>query len=564
MKLTGATIKNFRSIEDVHLDFPSYYAALSGKNNSGKTNVLRALRSLLKESDPYGFSYGETPNVKEDYPKWKAGDKDKYIEIGIELLVYPDQDEGLFKFITTYLSLAVANGSLAITLSVRYVPDQDEPKLSLSVNNAAYEELQAQEILSKLQSSKILIFHNSTELDRRFRYPRDVGGILDELAIDSAEQVEKLKTHIDRAFSKIALKHQKDLSELLGRLNEKYRVGLTIPKLDVEYMPFSITLGDKAAKVPLEDWGSGTKNRTRILMALFRAKRIGTAATSASKTTPIIVIEEPESFLHPSAQAEFGRVLQDLAEEFRVQVIVTTHSPYMLSQARPESNVLLDRVAAAGQLRQTVRQNTVGDKWMEPFGVALGIDNAEFRPWRDVFFGSAQGMLMVEGDTDKEFFELLRDPAHGEHRLLFDGEIFPYGGKDVLKNSVLLKFVRERFRQLFITYDLDAEDAVCRCLSSLGLQRNKDFAPVGRDEKGKKAIEGLLPDSIVRDVYAEHSDLVAEALHGTSDEQRSARHKLKRLMLDRFKAVAVAGEEYYGKFYPLVKTINKAMQRAAA
>jgi len=44
---------------------------------------------------------------------------------------------------------------------------------------------------------------------------------------------------------------------------------------------------------------------------------------SASKITPVIIIEEPESFLHPSAQAEFGRVLHDFAEEFQVQVIVT-------------------------------------------------------------------------------------------------------------------------------------------------------------------------------------------------------------------------------------------------
>jgi hypothetical protein len=37
------------------------------------------------------------------------------------------------------------------------------------------------------------------------------------------------------------------------------------------------------------------------------------------------MIEEPECFLHPSAQAEFGRILRDLAEEFQVQVIITTH-----------------------------------------------------------------------------------------------------------------------------------------------------------------------------------------------------------------------------------------------
>ncbi|MCB2037157.1 MAG: AAA family ATPase [Ottowia sp.] len=81
----------------------------------------------------------------------------------------------------------------------------------------------------------------------------------------------------------------------------------------------------------MDNWGSGTQNRTLILHRLFRAKQLSETEASASKLTPLIVIEEPESFLHPYAQAEFGRVLQDLAGEFGVQVIVTTHSPYLLS-----------------------------------------------------------------------------------------------------------------------------------------------------------------------------------------------------------------------------------------
>lgn len=65
-----------------------------------------------------------------------------------------------------------------------------------------------------------------------------------------------------------------------------------------------------------------------ILLALLRARQVSQSATTSSKVTPVLVIEEPES-LHPSAQAEFGRVVQDISSEFGVQVITTTHSPYM-------------------------------------------------------------------------------------------------------------------------------------------------------------------------------------------------------------------------------------------
>ena len=79
-----------------------------------------------------------------------------------------------------------------------------------------------------------------------------------------------------------------------------------MPAFDFTSVPFSVTLGQKKCDVPLDDWGSGTKHHTLILLTLFRAKQVGDSEASASKITPVIIIEEPESFLHPAAQAEFG------------------------------------------------------------------------------------------------------------------------------------------------------------------------------------------------------------------------------------------------------------------
>ena len=72
-----------------------------------------------------------------------------------------------------------------------------------------------------------------------------------------------------------------------------------------------------------------TKDRTHSLLSLVREKKMTEAHDDDAKSGPALIIEEPESFLHPSAQAEFGRLIQDLSEEFKVQVIVATHSPYL-------------------------------------------------------------------------------------------------------------------------------------------------------------------------------------------------------------------------------------------
>ncbi|HKV81876.1 MAG TPA: AAA family ATPase [Candidatus Sulfotelmatobacter sp.] len=105
MRLTKVKIKNYRTIEDLTLCFPTYYAAICGKNDSGKSNVLRTIRSIFPAVGP-GFFLRETSiSFKEDLPKWLAKDaKERSIEIEFDLTVDPQIDTGLHSFLTTYLS----------------------------------------------------------------------------------------------------------------------------------------------------------------------------------------------------------------------------------------------------------------------------------------------------------------------------------------------------------------------------------------------------------------------------------------------------------------------------
>jgi len=72
MKITAFRIRNYRTLENVDLEFPSSYAAICGPNDSGKTNVVRAIRALMKEESPYpfiSFDDDEELSIKQDYPK---------------------------------------------------------------------------------------------------------------------------------------------------------------------------------------------------------------------------------------------------------------------------------------------------------------------------------------------------------------------------------------------------------------------------------------------------------------------------------------------------------------
>ncbi len=347
MRLSSLKIRNYRTLESIDLALPSVYAAICGANDSGKTNVVRAIRTLVGggEGGPFAFRDEEEPSLKDDFPKWQDTDAAKReisFEMGIEL--DKTRDVGFYQFVTKQLSIGKPENPLRLSIGVSYRAEKAEPSVLVKVSETEYTDFNAQEVLKKLQSSRSILFHNSTQTDMRyFRPGRSVVGLIREITGQHEPLVSAMKKTVNRGLAKISRSQQMELEGLLGRLQTKYKVGLSMPAFDFGYLPFSITLGDKKFAVPLDDWGSGTRNRTLVLLALFRARQIGESEPSAAKITPVIVVEEPESFLHPSAQAEFGRVLQDLAEEFQVQVIVTTHSPYLLNLKEPGSNILLRR-----------------------------------------------------------------------------------------------------------------------------------------------------------------------------------------------------------------------------
>ncbi len=566
MKLSSLKIRDFRTLESVDIRLPSAYAAICGPNDSGKTNVVRAIRAFVKDEGPASFIYPtdeEDVSLKDDYPKWKDTEASRReISFEVELEIDKKRDVGFYQFVTKQLSISDAEDPLHLSVTVVYRMEKPEPSVVVTAAGNKYEDLNAQEVLKKLQSSRTILFHNSTEVATRYVFSgRSVVGHIREITGQHESLVASMKNTVNRGLAKISRSQQAEFEGLLGRLQTKYKVGLSMPSFDLSYLPFNITLGDRKFNVPLDDWGSGTKNRTLVLLALFRARQIGDSEPSAAKITPVIIIEEPESFLHPSAQAEFGRVLQDLAEEFQVQVIVTTHSPYLLNLKDPSSNILLCRRTTYRQLRDTEIVDTSGDNWMAPFGHALGLSTDEFRPWRSMLLTGADAILLVEGDTDKEYFEMLRDPCHGTDRLSFDGEIVSYEGTGSLSNVVLLRFVKNRHPKFFVTYDLDAAERVEKTLKSLQLERGTHYLPVGVNAAGKKNIEGLLPDSVRSAVYGANGDLVQAATAGTKEEQDSAKNRLKRLLLEEFKKQAGGkpGQEFFGKFYSLVKSINKAL-----
>jgi len=555
MRINKLSLKNYRTFEDLEIEFPDYYTAICGQNDAGKSNVIKALQILLGNDERFYYRRRSSTDLSlaTDYPKWLSADEEKHTCISCQLTIHSEYDAGLYNFLVEWLEPELEGEDIKLTLKSFISEKQSSTEVVAIVGDKEFTGLKAQEVQNKLKDT--MLVHNSTEAGHRF----SLIGELDEFSAEYSNELSDIGKKASNSLKRVAKAHKEEIAHLLGRLSRTYKVEITLPDISLNHLPYDLTLGDSKIDVALSEWGSGTKNRTMIFLALLKARQISQSETTSSKVTPVLVIEEPESFLHPSAQAEFGRILQDLSTEFGVQVIATTHSPYMLSKDRPVSNVLLERKIFRGHFRGSQQIETDGDNWMEPFSLILGLSTDEFRPWKELFFGNNESTLLVEGSTDKAYFEMLRGEEHGSNRLSFEGTIFDYDGFGSLKNPTMLKFIQNRSKSSFITYDLDVESEVKKALERNGFVHKENFLGMGLNKPGMKAIEGLLPQDLVASVNKDNHDLVQQAIYGTKDEQKPAKNSLKKLYFEKFKAECEPTKEWFGGFYKVVKVINSGL-----
>lgn len=562
MKIKKVTAKNFRTLQDFEVSFNNTYSAISGKNNCGKSAIFKILQHfLIKDVRDSIFSVHEDITYEEDLTKWLPQDKKEKIEIEIDLEISDEKDPEIFFSINSYAGKLVKGKSIELKLHQEFI-SANESKLTCKIDNAVVEDRSSVEILKKLRNSNALIFHNSVSPGRSFFLGGQ--GILEVVeAHFSADDLKKI-TAAKKALQtriKLATKaHKGEIDKLLGKLNDKYQVELSaVDGSKNSSYSLDVRLADKSVAVPLKDWGAGTQNRTRLLMTILEAIRKKTNSNDQERLSPVLLIEEPESFLHPSAQSDFGHVLSSLSEEYDIQMVVNTHSPYLLNVKKPDANILLDRKTFRNSLRETSIVPTNGDKWMLPFSKILGVVPEDFDGWSKIFGTKFGKIILVEGAIDVEYFQFFKEKYPSIYQIDSSIGILPYNGKDALKNTQILKFMLSRMDQSFITFDFDAKEEIQKKLEAIDLLEDVDFCAVGRAEAGAGCIEGLVPKQIKAKVYAENVDIVQALTSANTKEKNEARNKIKAKMLEETKKTSLP-EKDFSEFKKFFSKIDKSFK----
>lgn len=534
MKLRKVGAKSFRTLEDLTITFEDNYCTLSGRNNAGKTAIVTIIRHFLDEDDrPY--LHGENSlSFDRDHTQWSDTDE---MEISLQLELDRHDDAEVFYVVDKFSSKSIEGNTAHVVLAEKF-HKLGSSQIKCSVNDDELDSQNSSEISKKLKSAANLVVHNSTAPQRRLYYfSGEMTEVLEShFSQEDRKKIQDAEKNLSNKVKSAARQHKEELSQLLGRLGENYEVELTtLDRGGSSRFPLNVKLNDKSVDTNLGGWGSGTQNRTRVLISVLEADRIRKSQAAENRSTPVVIVEEPESFLHPSAQAEFGKVLNNLAEDFSIQIVTTTHSPYMLNQNNPSANLLLERKIIRKRLKETTQIETSGDDWMLPFADNLGVVADEFIPWKRIIGSANSRILLVEGEIDVEYLVFVKENYPDIYQLPDDVQIVSYGGKDALKNTQVLQFMISRLDKVYITFDLDAKHEVVNKLQSIGLCEDSDYCAIGLDKPGHECIEGLLPQALLAEVYAENVADVMALGSVNSSAKKSAKSNLKKASLNKFK-----------------------------
>ncbi len=453
MYLSRLKIKHYRSIKQLDLKFKKGKNVIVGKNNSGKSNIIRAIDILLGESSP---TYMKSENISEN--DFHGGNKTQNIMMFCELTREPGEDlnyDEIYKCFGFKCHIEITEWEnkkpktkVAIKHQFRHDTIENFWEDLDAVMNIVEDEVQTDYVNPKLKNQGSFekqfedkynfafafraSFNNANKIDKeiRFFYKKSendswtmafsapvrneflqsaiIPSFRDpstELRINQWTWFGKLlKNYIDTEDPNLkaafgSLKNASDgvfqtLKEEIN--NNKVKVAFPETVISFQFNPETRIDVYKSALIYVDDGfnsllqDKGSGIQSAVTIGLFHYYTRNVAHSSCS----LLAIEEPEVYLHPQARRVISNRLDDFLEKGRNQVIITTHSPEFITAAHEDLNIIL--VRKENETGTTATNTSFSDSKEKQ--ILVKIQNSE------MFF--ADKVILVEGG-DKYIVEAI-------------------------------------------------------------------------------------------------------------------------------------------------------------
>jgi predicted ATP-dependent endonuclease of OLD family len=268
-----------------------------------------------------------------------------------------------------------------------------------------------------------------------------------------------------------------------------------VPSVAETLSSVDVQLGD-VLTTELAGKGTGVRGAVLVSMLQYLAEQ--------SRRSLILAVEEPEAFLHPAAQEGIQSQLEALARREDVSLLVTTHSPYVISRSsdtlvtelRKSREGVTSKAAVARGSED--RAQLLGSLYRDA-GLARAVEKSLMIP------SGIRAVIITEGFTDGQFLKDVLTAVGSES--LFEGLHFISAGRaaNVVPQAILAAAATDLPVIAMLDHD-DSGRAAVEKLKSYNWSPRRDILSLrqwpGACKNHDVEIEDLLPEAAVRSLVS--------------------------------------------------------------
>lgn len=419
IKIKSIEIENYRSIvgEPLSLTFGDF-TTITGPNNSGKSNILRAMQLFFT-----GKVDGQEYTSEFDYPKNAAVANKAQTKITVLISYEPSKDIFLERALTD-----LENQSDQQRLDNNLI----SMRLTYSKNGVESWQFLGKQGARNIKRDLIANMKDAIRRSIAFKYipvgrdslesiTQEIGFELIGTIFSGWAGAVRQRTAINDSITDMigtlspSLTQSSDVvTTAMSRFFSEVRnLNLKLPFANLEEMLPSLTPVIKdTAETGLRSKGAGIQTSSLLFLLKYLADNY--PKHQYKRKTFIWAIEEPESFLHPTKQRAMAEVLLEFSKE--VQTVITTHCAHFVPRNNKIANCHVVEKSTAKPWSTVV----VGSDYelaRQALGVTL-LDSMSLHPIN----------IVTEGPTDEIYLDGMLRKLQDEISIdPYDIKYFPAG-----------------------------------------------------------------------------------------------------------------------------------------